>query len=138
MTVVDTTTGQTVWQANSDNGPFDLVPHQRTFANWSVGSNVEVGSSGMFNSWEDGRKYNLSWAAKLVGDDGDDGNHTVLEDAFMDHIDMAILSNQRIKSSQRVKSEMLEAMYAVRTSEWEDYVTQDWAGYAMNTPSMAN
>ena len=26
MSIVDTTTGQMVWQATSDNGPFDLVP----------------------------------------------------------------------------------------------------------------
>ena len=132
MTVVDTTTGQTVWQANSDNGPFDLVPHQRTFANWSVGSNVEVGSSGMFNSWEDSRKYNLSWAAKLVSDDSDNGNVRFFEITFMDHIDVAILSNPTDQNRlQRVKSD-LEAMGMVytqfRTSEWEDYVTQDWAG----------
>ena len=132
MTVVDTTTGQTVWQANSDNGPFDLVPHQRTFANWSIGSNVEVGSSGMFNSWEDSRKYNLSWAAKLVSDDSDNGNVRFFEITFMDDIDVAILSNPTDQNRlQRVKSD-LEAMGMVytqfRTSEWEDYVTQDWAG----------
>ena len=132
MTVVDTTTGQTVWQANSDNGPFDLVPHQRTFANWSIGSNVEVGSNGMFNSWEDSRKYNLSWAAKLVSDDSDNGNVRFFEITFMDDIDVAILSNPTDQNRlQRVKSD-LEAMGMVytqfRTSEWEDYVTQDWAG----------
>ena len=132
MSIVDTTTGQMVWQATSDNGPFDLVPHQREFANWTLGSNAQVGSTGMFNSWESGRAYNLSWDAKLVSDDSENGNKRYFDITFMDDIDVAILSNPTDQNRlQRVKSD-LEAMGMTytqfRTSEWEDYVTEDWTG----------
>ena len=132
MSIVDTTTGQMVWQATADNGPFDLVPHQRSFANWTLGSNALVGSTGMFNSWEPGRAYNLSWGAQLVSDGSENGNKRYFEITFMDEIDVAILSNPTDQNRlQRVKSD-LEAMGMTytqfRTSEWESYVTEDWTG----------
>ena len=35
MKIVDIDTGQTVYE-ETDNGPFDLVPHQRDWANWTA------------------------------------------------------------------------------------------------------
>ena len=63
----------------------------------------------MLNFWESGRAYNLSWDAKLVSDDSENGNKRYFDITFIDDIDVAILSNPTDQNRlQRVKSD--EAM----------------------------
>ena len=47
MKVVDMNSGQTVYEQSADNGPFNLDPHARDFANWST----------PYSGWYDGHEY---------------------------------------------------------------------------------
>ena len=59
MSIKDLTTNQQVFEETADNGPFDLEPHQRDWANWSQ----------PFNSWADGHTYNISFSAEVTKED---------------------------------------------------------------------
>ena len=86
MKIVDLDTGQTVYEEASENGPFDLAPHQRGQANWTS----------PYSSWYDGHTYNISFSAQIAQEDGSlepSGNDRFFEILFYDNIDVAILSN---------------------------------------------
>jgi len=123
MKVVDLDTGQTVYEESSDNGPFDLAPHERGQANWT----------NPYNSWYDAHTYNISFYADLFQENGtleSSGNDRYFEIQFYDNIDVAILSNPTDQNRlQSVKND-LEAMgktyTQLRMENWDTYGTPDW------------
>lgn len=124
MKIVDLTTGQTVYEQPADNGPFDLDPHARDFANWTS----------PYSSWYDGHEYNISFYAEVMQEDSGEmessGNDRYFEIEFYDTVDVAILSNPTDQNRlQRVKQD-LEAMGMTYTQllvdDWERYATENW------------
>ncbi len=124
MKVVDTSTGQTVYEQAADNGPFDLDPHDRDFANWTT----------PYSGWYDGREYNISFYAEVIDEDSAEmersGNDRYFEIEFYNNVDVAILSNPTDQNRlQRVKQD-LEAMGMTYTQllvdDWERYATENW------------
>ena len=120
MRIVDEDTGQTVFEQVSDNGPFILDPHQRSQANWSS----------PYNQWFDGHTYNISFFATLTESGESSGNERFFSITFMDHIDIAILSDPTDQSRlQRVKGD-LDAMNKTYTQleveDWSIYGKTDW------------
>ena len=120
MRIIDEGTGQTVYEENSDNGPFDLVPHERSWANWTA----------PYSSWYDGHTYNISFFATFTQDGNSSGNERFFVIQFYDQIDVAILSNPTDQNRlQQVKND-LDAMNLtytqLRVSDWNSYATPDW------------
>ena len=120
MKIVDLTTGATVLEKTSDNGPFNLDPHNRATANWSS----------PYSGWEDGHLYNISFSAVLGSDGEKSGNDRYFEILFKDEIDVLILSNPTDQNRlQRVKLD-LESMgktyTQLRVNDWVNYATPDW------------
>jgi len=120
MRIIDEDTGQTVYEENSDNGPFDLVPHERSWANWTA----------PYSSWYDGHTYNISFFANFTQDGNSSGNERFFVIQFYDQIDVAILSNPTDQNRlQQVKND-LDAMNLtytqLRVSDWDTYATPDW------------
>tara|TARA_Y100000588_G_scaffold384359_1_gene475485 strand:- start:7999 stop:10887 length:2889 start_codon:yes stop_codon:yes gene_type:complete len=120
MKVVDEDTGQTVYEQDSDNGPFVLDPHQRSQANWTA----------PYDQWFDAHMYNISFFSRLTESGEPSGNERFFSIHFMDQIDIAILSNPTDQNRlQRVKQD-LEAMNKTYTqievSEWDFYGKEDW------------
>ena len=120
MKVVDMNSGQTVYEHSADNGPFNLDPHARDFANWST----------PYSGWYDGHEYNISFYAILTEDGEQSGNDRYFEIQFQNSVDVAILSNPTDQNRlQRVKQD-LESMgmsYTQLTVEdWERYATENW------------
>lgn len=120
MKIVDLETGQTVFEENSDNGPFDLVPHERSWANWTA----------PYSNWYDSHKYNISFFATFTDDGNSSGNERFFEIEFYDQIDVAILSNPTDQNRlQQVKKD-LDAMNLtytqLRVGDWDTYATPDW------------
>jgi hypothetical protein len=120
MRIVDEDTGQTVYQQESDNGPFVLDPHQRSQANWTS----------PYDQWFDGHTYNISFFANLTETGESSGNERFFSITFKDHIDVAILSDPTDQSRlQRVKSD-LDAMNKTYTQleveDWSIYGKGDW------------
>ena len=123
MKIVDLETGQTVYEQASENGPFDLAPHQRAQANWTA----------PYSNWYDTHTYNISFHAEILQEDGSmepSGNDRFFEITFYDNIDVAILSNPTDQNRlQRVKED-LEAMgmtyTQLRMDNWDTYGTPDW------------
>ncbi len=123
MKVVDLTTGQTVYEQPADNGPFDLEPHARDFANWTE----------PYTEWYDGHEYNISFYAILTEDGESSGNDRYFEIEFFDNVDVAILSNPTDQNRlQRVKED-LESMGMTYTQylveDWERYATPNWMSH---------
>jgi hypothetical protein len=120
MRIIDEDTGQIVYEENSDNGPFDLVPHERSWANWTA----------PYSSWYDGHTYNISFFANFTQDGNSSGNERFFVIQFYDQIDVAILSNPTDQNRlQQVKND-LDAMNLtytqLRVSDWDTYATPDW------------
>ncbi|MGB1858116.1 MAG: hypothetical protein ACPHK7_00045 [Candidatus Thalassarchaeaceae archaeon] len=120
MKIVDLDTGQTVYEENADNGPFDLVPHQRDWANWTA----------PYDSWVDNHTYNISFYATFTDDGNSSGNERFFEIKFYDQIDVAILSNPTDQNRlQQVKNDLnaMNMTYTqLRVSDWDTYATPDW------------
>jgi len=120
MNIVDLTTGNTVLERTSDNGPFNLDPHSRATANWSS----------PYSGWEDGHTYNISFSATLGSDGEKSGNDRYFEILFRDEIDVLILSNPTDQSRlQRVKEDikaMGKTYTQLKVNDWETYATPDW------------
>ena len=123
MSIKDLTTNQQVFEETADNGPFDLEPHQRDWANWSQ----------PFNSWADGHTYNISFSAQVTKEDNTvepSGNVRFFIITFYDRIDVAILSNPTDQNRlQMVKSDLesMEMSYTqMRLENWDDYATPSW------------
>ena len=120
MKVVDLDTGQTVYEEDSDNGPFDLEPHARAQANWS----------NPYNSWYDGHTYNISFSGILTEDSEPSGNNRYFEIQFYDNIDVAILSNptdqNRLQSVKKDLEAMCKTYTQLRLENWDTYGTPDW------------
>ena len=120
MKVVDMNSGQTVYEQSADNGPFNLDPHARDFANWST----------PYSGWYDGHEYNISFYAILIEDGEQSGNDRYFEIEFKNNVDVAILSNPTDQNRlQRVKQD-LESMGMSYTQlmidDWERYATENW------------
>jgi len=120
MRIIDEDTGQIVYEENSDNGPFDLVSHERSWANWTA----------PYSSWYDGHTYNISFFANFTQDGNSSGNERFFVIQFYDQIDVAILSNPTDQNRlQQVKND-LDAMNLtytqLRVSDWDTYATPDW------------
>ena len=119
--------GDIVYNQSSDNGTFELDPHQRAVAHWES----------PYSNWIDSNKYNISFIAILIDEFEwtQSGNERFFEISFYDHIDVAILSNPTDQNRlQRVKSD-LDAMGMVytqfETSDWNKYLTDEWLdGYS--------
>ncbi|MEC9001101.1 MAG: hypothetical protein VX779_00930, partial [Candidatus Thermoplasmatota archaeon] len=123
MKIVDLDTGQTVYEQSSENGPFDLAPHQRGQANWTA----------PYSSWYDGHTYNISFSAMIAQEDGSlesSGNDRFFEILFYDNIDVAILSNPTDQNRLQSVKKDLEAMgmtyTQLRMQNWDTYGTPDW------------
>ena len=120
MKIVDLDTGQTVYEENADNGPFDLVPHQRDWANWTA----------PYDRWVDNHTYNISFYATFTDDGNSSGNERFFEIKFYDQIDVAILSNPTDQNRlQQVKNDLnaMNMTYTqLRVSDWDTYATPDW------------
>ena len=120
MRVVDLDTGQTVYEEDSDNGPFDLEPHARAQANWTS----------PYNSWYDGHTYNISFYGILTEDNEPSGNDRYFEIQFYDNIDVAILSNptdqNRLQSVKKDLEAMGKTYTQLRLENWDTYGTPDW------------
>ena len=123
MKIVDLDTGQTVYEEASENGPFDLAPHQRGQANWTS----------PYSSWYDGHTYNISFSAQIAQEDGSlepSGNDRFFEILFYDNIDVAILSNPTDQNRLQSVKKDLEAMgmtyTQLRMQNWDTYGTPDW------------
>ena len=120
MKVVDLDTGQTVYEEDSDNGPFDLEPHARAQANWT----------NPYNSWYDGHTYNISFYGILTEDSEPSGNDRYFEIQFYDNIDVAILSNptdqNRLQSVKKDLEAMGKTYTQLRLENWDTYGTPDW------------
>ena len=120
MKVVDLDTGQTVYEEDSDNGPFDLEPHARAQANWT----------NPYNSWYDGHTYNISFSGILTEDSEPSGNNRYFEIQFYDNIDVAILSNptdqNRLQSVKKDLEAMGKTYTQLRLENWDTYGTPDW------------
>ena len=120
MKVVDLDTGQTVFEEDSDNGPFDLEPHARAQANWT----------NPYNSWYDGHTYNISFSGILTEDSEPSGNDRYFEIQFYDNIDVAILSNptdqNRLQSVKKDLEAMGKTYTQLRLENWDTYGTPDW------------
>ena len=120
MRVVDLGTGQTVYEEDSDNGPFDLEPHARAQANWTS----------PYNSWYDGHTYNISFYGILTEDNEPSGNDRYFEIQFYDNIDVAILSNptdqNRLQSVKKDLEAMGKTYTQLRLENWDTYGTPDW------------
>ena len=120
MKVVDLDTGQTVFEEDSDNGPFDLEPHARAQANWTS----------PYNSWYDGHTYNISFYGILTEDNEPSGNDRYFEIQFYDNIDVAILSNptdqNRLQSVKKDLEAMGKTYTQLRLENWDTYGTPDW------------
>ena len=120
MRVVDLGTGQTVYEEDSDNGPFDLEPHARAQANWT----------NPYNSWYDGHTYNISFSGILPEDSEPSGNDRYFEIQFYDNIDVAILSNptdqNRLQSVKKDLEAMGKTYTQLRLENWDTYGTPDW------------
>jgi hypothetical protein len=120
MRIIDEDTGQTVYEENSDNGPFDLVPHERSWANWTA----------PYSSWYDGHTYNISFFANFTQDGNSSGNERFFVIQFYDQIDVAILSNPTDQNRlQQVKNDLDEMNLTytqLRVSDWDTYATPDW------------
>ena len=120
MKVVDLDTGQTVYEQDSDNGPFDLEPHARAQANWT----------NPYNSWYDGHTYNISFYGILTEDSEPSGNDRYFEIQFYDNIDVAILSNptdqNRLQSVKKDLEAMGKTYTQLRLENWDTYGTPDW------------
>jgi hypothetical protein len=120
MKVVDLDTGQTVFEEDSDNGPFDLEPHARAQANWT----------NPYNSWYDGHTYNISFYGILTEDSEPSGNDRYFEIQFYDNIDVAILSNptdqNRLQSVKKDLEAMGKTYTQLRLENWDTYGTPDW------------
>jgi len=120
MKIVDIDTGQTVYEENADNGPFDLVPHQRDWANWTA----------PYDRWVDNHTYNISFYATFTDDGNSSGNERFFEIKFYDQIDVAILSNPTDQNRlQQVKNDLnaMNMTYTqLRVSDWDTYATPDW------------
>ena len=103
MKIVDLDTGQTVYEENADNGPFDLVPHQRDWANWTA----------PYDRWVDNHTYNISFYATFTDDGNRSGNERFFEIKFYDQIDVAILSNPTDQNRlQQVKNDLNAMVFA--------------------------
>ena len=119
--------GNIVYNQSSDNGTFDLDPHQRAVAHWES----------PYSNWMDNNTYNISFLAILFDEFEwiQSGNERFFEISFYDKIDVAILSNPTDQNRlQRVKSD-LDAMGMTytqfETSDWNKYVTNQWLdGYS--------
>jgi hypothetical protein len=120
MKIIDEDTGQTVYEENSDNGPFDLVSHERSWANWTA----------PYSSWYDGHTYNISFFANFTQDGNSSGNERFFVIQFYDQIDVAILSNPTDQNRlQQVKNDLDEMNLTytqLRVSDWDTYATPDW------------
>ena len=123
MKIVDLDTGQTVYEESSENGPFDLAPHQRGQANWTA----------PYSSWYDGHTYNISFSAQIAQENGSlepSGNDRFFEILFYDNIDVAILSNPTDQNRLQSVKKDLEAMgmtyTQLRMQNWDTYGTPDW------------
>ena len=120
MKVVDLDTGQTVYEEDSDNGPFDLEPHARAQANWTS----------PYNSWYDSHTYNISFYGILTEDNEPSGNDRYFEIQFYDNIDVAILSNptdqNRLQSVKKDLEAMGKTYTQLRLENWDTYGTPDW------------
>ena len=120
MRVVDLDTGQTVYEEDSDNGPFDLEPHARAQANWTS----------PYNSWYDSHTYNISFYGILTEDNEPSGNDRYFEIQFYDNIDVAILSNptdqNRLQSVKKDLEAMGKTYTQLRLENWDTYGTPDW------------
>ena len=120
MKVVDLGTGQTVYEEDSDNGPFDLEPHARAQANWTS----------PYNSWYDSHTYNISFYGILTEDNEPSGNDRYFEIQFYDNIDVAILSNptdqNRLQSVKKDLEAMGKTYTQLRLENWDTYGTPDW------------
>jgi hypothetical protein len=120
MRVVDLGTGQTVYEEDSDNGPFDLEPHARAQANWTS----------PYNSWYDGHTYNISFYGILTEDNEPSGNDRYFDIQFYDNIDVAILSNptdqNRLQSVKKDLEAMGKTYTQLRLENWDTYGTPDW------------
>ena len=120
MKIVDEDTGQTVYEENSDNGPFDLVPHERSWANWTA----------PYSSWYDNHTYNISFFATFTEDGNSSGNERFFVIQFYDQVDVAILSNPTDQNRlQQVKKDLnaMNMTYTqLRVSDWNTYATPDW------------
>ena len=120
MKIVDEDTGQTVYEQNSDNGPFLLDPHQRSQANWTA----------PYDQWFGGHTYNVSFSASLIETGESSGNERFFPILFEDHIDIAILSSATDQNRlQNVKMD-LDAMNKTYTqyeiNDWDFYGKEDW------------
>jgi len=120
MKIQDLDTQQIVFEGKSDNGTFDLLPHESSVANWNE----------PFSSWYDGHTYNISFFSIFSENDSRVGNEIFYEIQFYDQIDVAILSNETdLNRLQQVKAD-LEVMGMTYTQfeveDWEEYVTPDW------------
>ena len=76
------------------------------------------------------RKGNLSWDAKLVSDDSENGNKRYFDITFMT-TDMLYFPIQPTRTASRelnLTGSNGDDLHQFRTSEWEDYVTEDWTG----------
>ena len=120
MKVVDLDTGQTVYEEDSDNGPFNLEPHARAQANWT----------NPYNSWYDSHTYNISFYGILTEDSEPSGNDRYFEIQFYDNIDVAILSNptdqNRLQSVKKDLEAMGKTYTQLRLENWDTYGTPDW------------
>ncbi len=123
MKIVDLETGQTVYEQASENGPFDLAPHQRAQANWTS----------PYSNWYDTHTYNISFHAEILQEDGSmepSGNDRFFEIMFYDNIDVAILSNptdQNRLQSVKMDLETMGMTYTqLRMDNWDTYGTPDW------------
>ena len=120
MKVADLDTGQTVFEEDSDNGPFDLEPHARAQANWTS----------PYNSWYDGHTYNISFYGILTEDNEPSGNDRYFDIQFYDNIDVAILSNptdqNRLQSVKKDLEAMGKTYTQLRLENWDTYGTPDW------------
>ncbi len=120
MKIVDLDTGQTVYEEDCDNGPFDLEPHARDQANWT----------NPYNSWYDGHTYNISFYGTLTEDNERSGNDRYFEIQFFDQIDVAVLSNptdqNRLQSVKRDLEAMGKTYTQLQMENWDTYATPDW------------
>ena len=123
MKIVDLVSGQTVYEESSENGPFDLAPHQRGQANWTA----------PYSDWYDGHTYNISFHAEIMQEDGSmepSGNDRFFEILFYDDIDIAILSNptdqNRLQSVKKDLEAMGKTYTQLRMENWDTYGTPDW------------